>query len=113
MTRIPSLATGPTPLQVLWSDGSLVAGGANVASGWIDCTNLDSLRLLRTSAGGAYALEVDWSRDGAAVDVTQVLALNNNNSGELAVAAKFARFRVRNTDAVAAFTAHRTTVHGR
>lgn len=113
MTRIPSIPTGPTPLQVMWSSGSLVAGGAAVDSGWVDLTNLDSLRLMRAHAGGTYVLEVDWSRDGAAVDITQVLALNNNTTGELAVAARFARFRVRNSDALNAFTSHRTTVHAR
>jgi hypothetical protein len=111
--RQDSLPTGPTILEVLWSDGTLVAGGGAVDSGWIPLSSLDSLRLIRRHAGGAYALEIDWSRDGATVDVTEVLGLANRTSGELAVAARYARFRVRNTDALNAFTEHRTTVHAR
>lgn len=103
----------PPALQELWTDGTLVGGGGSVSSPWLDLTLLDSLRLMRTHAGGTYSLEVDWGRDGATVDVTQALTLANNESAELVVAARFARFRVNNTDGLNAFTAHRTNVFGR
>lgn len=103
----------PAVLQELWTSGTLLAANGSEASPWVDLSYVDSLRIGRTHAGGAYALEVDWSRDGATPDITQAIVLANNDTGELAVAARFARFRVRNTDGVSAFTAHRTNVFGR
>lgn len=100
-------------LREVWTSGVLVAAAGSDVSGWVDVRQHDALRIARTHAGGAYALEVDWSRDGVAVDVTQALTVANNASAEVLVAAPFARLRVRNTDGVAAFTAHRTIVHAR
>lgn len=113
MARLISLPTGPSNLQLGWTVGSLLAAGASEQSPWLDLTNIDVLRIVRTATTGVYALEVDWSRDGAAVDVTEVITVNNNASAEVRAVAKFARLRVRNTDAIAAFTAHRTTMHMR
>lgn len=113
--RVPSLAQPPAakPLSQVHTFSDLVGTNASVASGFIDVRNLDVLRVSRTATGGAYAFEVEWSRDGVAVDLTQALAVNNNAGAEIAVFLPFARFRVRNTDSLAAFTAHRTNVFGR
>ncbi len=115
MTRTPSLPQSgvPVPLGTLWTDSTLVAAAGAVASPWFEVTNLGSLFFIRAATGGVYALEVDWSRDGVTVDVTQAVTVANSSSAQLLVAARFARFRVRNTDGTAAFTAHRTTVSGR
>lgn len=109
----PETVATPAILQELWTNGVLIAGNGNEVSPWIDLAYIDSLRIGRTHAGGTYAFEVDWSRDGAVVDITQVVAVANNETGELAVAARYARFRVKNTDGITAFTAHRTNVFGR
>ncbi len=105
-TRSPALA-------LLFTSGDLLAAGAAAASGFVDVSAVDQLVIGRTAAGGAYAFEVDWSRDGAAVDFTEVVAVAQATTTTKKVATAFARFRVRNTDGVAAFTAHRTNVAGR
>lgn len=101
------------PVDELWTSGTLVAASGADVSPWLDLTLIESLLLARTATGGAYALEIDWSRDGATADVTEAITLANNTSTKIPAATRFARVRVRNTDGVAAFTAHRTTVHGR
>lgn len=101
------------PLQLLLTADSLLTAGAAEASGWVDLANVEHLRIGRSSTGGVYVFEIDWSTDGAVADFTETVAVANNGTTEKPVAARFARFRVRNTDAVAAFTSHRTTVHGR
>lgn len=113
MSRTPSLALPPAEMVSLWTNNTLVAANGNVASGFISVSTLDRLRISRTSAAGAYALEIDWSRDGVAVDITQTIAVNNNSGLEVQVFLPFIRVRVRNTDALAAFTSHRTNVFGR
>lgn len=111
--RTPSLAPVALPLQEIWTVGALVAAGANVQSGWVDVRTLARLLVSRMATSGVYNLDIEWSRDGATVDITQVLAVGNNGGVQLDVLASFVRFRVRNTDALAAFTAHRTNVFGR
>lgn len=111
-TQAPTAAVHP-PLVLLWTENALVAAAGSVTSAWIDVSARDLLRIGRTSAGGVYAFEIEWSRDGAAVDVTEVVVVGNNTTLEKRVGMAFARFRVRNTDAAAAFTAHRTTVTAR
>lgn len=113
MTRTPSLALPASSLSEIFTSGTLIAANASVQSAFISVTLLDRLRVSRTSVAGAYAFEIDWSRDGVAVDLTQAVAVNNNAGVEVLVFLPFVRFRVRNTDALAAFTSHRTNVFGR
>ena len=107
--------TNPAPaaLVLLHTSGTLLGANGAEASGWKDISTKEELKIYRTAAGGTYALEVDWSRDGAAADVTEVITSANNTSAVKKVVAPFVRLRVRNTDAVTAFTAHRTTVYAR
>ena len=107
------VSTSAGALALAWTDGTLVAASGSVASGWLDVVGANVLRIGRTHAGGAYAFEIDWSRDGVTVDFTEAVTVANNTTVEKPVAMPFARLRVRNTDAVAAFTAHRTTVYRR
>lgn len=115
MTRTVSLPTDVLidPLVLSWSDGTLLAATAAVDSGFIDLADRDSVRVVRTATAGTYALEIDWSRDGVAVDVVETVTPVNNTSAKINVATRFARFRVRNTHATDAFTAHRTTISAR
>lgn len=96
----------------IWSDGTLLAAGGAVASPWVDLRGFDSLVISRNQVGGTYAFEVDWSRDGATVDLTEAVATVEDDQVAQPIAATYGRFRVRNTDAVNAFTAHRTNVFG-
>lgn len=100
-----------TTLALLWTTGALLAGGDNAVSGWLNVSDRNVLRIGRTSSGSpGYAFEIDWSRDGVAVDFAETVAVADNTTIEKPIASLFARLRVRNTDAVAAFTAHRTVV---
>lgn len=98
------------PTALLWSTGVLVAASGSVDSGWVDVSAIDEIVIGKTSAGGVYVFEIDWSRDGATVDFTEVVSVADKTSVTKDVAGLWALFRVRNTDAVAAFTAHRTNV---
>lgn len=113
MSRIPSLPVPGVSLQEIFTTGALVAANANVTSAWVDVRTLARLLVSRTATAGAYVLEIEWSRDGVTLDITQVLAVGNNAAVETMVAAPFVRFRVRNTDPLAAFTSHKTNVFGR
>lgn len=97
--------------DLLWTSGTLVPGGGNDQSGWVSVKGAETLRISRNVAGGAYAFEIDWSRDGVSVDLTEAVTTVEDDSIEQPVAAQFARFRVRNTDALMAFSAHRTNVY--
>lgn len=108
---VTTVATPPAISQ-LWTSGTLVAGLGNDTSAWVNVETFNFLLLSRAVTGGVYAFEVEWSRDGVAVDIIEALVVANNVSLEKRVAAKFARFRVKNTDALP-FTAHRTNVFGR
>lgn len=114
------------PLTLLHTTGTLLAGNANEsppvnrvagaagaatnANGFIDVSKQRKLLLMRNHAGGVYALDLEWSRDGAVVDIVETVAVANNTSLDKWVAAVWVRPRVRNTDATVAFTAHRTTI---
>ena len=106
-------STGAAWTLLLYSDTLLAAGGSAV-SGWIDLqtAGVTAIRPTRTSTGGTYALEIDWSRDGVTADITETVTVGNNVSVEKKAPMRYARVRARNTDAVAAFTVHRTVVHG-
>lgn len=108
-----SMSTSPPDFNLVLTSGVLLAAGGSVESGWIDAEALGGslIHALRTATAGTYALEIDWSRDGAAVDVVEILTPTNNASLTKDVVSRFFRVRVRNTDGVAAFTAHRTTVY--
>lgn len=105
--------SSPATVNNLWVTTPLLAASGSAVSGWFDVSQLESLYIMRNWAGGAYAFEIDWSRDGVAVDIVEVVATSNNVPLVKPVAAKFARFRVRNTDAISAFTTHLTVVNAR
>lgn len=99
----------------LFTTDALLVAGENEVSGWLDfqTLNIQTLLITRTATLGAYALEVDWSADGVAVDVVEVIPVANDTSVAKTIAARYGRVRVRNTDAETAFTAHHTVVTGR
>lgn len=98
-------------LDLLWTDDSNVAANGNVVSGWINVKGAEEVRISRNSSGGAYAFEIDWSRDGVTVDYVDPVTVPDDDSVTVQTAGLFARFRVRNTDAVLSFNAHRTNVY--
>lgn len=108
-----AVAVSSLAVAQLFANAALLAAGAVVESAWIDVSSIEALFILRKSTGGAYAFEIDWSRDGVAVDIVEVVATTNNGGIKKEIGVKFARFRVRNTDAVTAFTNHLTVVNGR
>lgn len=95
---------------ILFRDTTAVPVSGQVQSDWLDVRSVKDLVVLRAATGGAYALEVDWSHDKVTTDVTETLATVNNDSVRRPVAHLFARFRVRNTSAVAAITNHATVI---
>lgn len=107
------VSSTPTALQLLHTSGTPLAVASSEESAWVNVETVAHLFISRATTGGTYGFEVDWSRDGVAVDLTEVVTVADDTSVERRVAAKFARFRVRNTDAAVAFTAHRTNVYGR
>lgn len=91
----------------------LVATTGQVESAYLPLEEYGALIVTKKSTGGTYAFEIDWSTDGGTTaDFTQVVVLTDNVPLKLEVAAKHARFRVKNTGG-AAFTVHRTLVAGR
>lgn len=115
-TAVVSSVAAATALAELWTDATLIAANANATSAWMDVSTRDELRIGRTTAGGTYAFEVDWARadpGAGAADITEVVVVANNTTVNKPVGMAWARFRARNTDAVTAFTAHRTVVSGR
>jgi hypothetical protein len=97
----------------VWSDNTLIAANGSVQSGFADVSVAEELRIMRTATAGTYAFEIDWSRDGVAVDLTETVSVPNQGRATVRPSAPYARFRVKNTDAVLPFTAHRTTVFAR
>lgn len=115
-TDVRSSVAATTSLVELWTDNTLLAATANATSAWMDVSARAELRIGRTAAGGTYAFEVDWARanpGAGAADITEVVVVANNTTVVKPVGMAWARFRARNTDAVTAFTAHRTVVSGR
>jgi hypothetical protein len=96
----------------IWANTTNVAALGNAQSGWIDIgKQTPSLGVLRTTTGGTYVFEVDWSRDGGATTLTTDTV--TTVAGEFAPAtskARWCRCRVKNTHATVAFSAHSTQV---
>ncbi len=108
------LQTAQQAIQLLHtSNEAVAASGTGAWSGWKDLNTVGSLLIGRTATGGAPTVDIEWSRDGAAGDFIENVAPANNTTVEKRVAARWARFRVRNTDAVNALAGHRTNVYGR
>jgi hypothetical protein len=100
--------------EQLFTSNALLAAGGNDASGIIDLSRYDTVRVGKASTGGVYAFEIDWVLDdGATVAFTETATPGEKAGIVRNVLAPFARFRVRNTDGLNAFTAHRTIVSGR
>lgn len=103
-----------TPMVILGTLATNLAAGANeiVAGGFFDVASRARLFLGRTSTGGAYQLDLEWSRDGATIDLTETVAIGDATTVGKEAAMPYVRVRVRNTGGTA-FTAHRTTVTAR
>jgi hypothetical protein len=95
----------------IWSDDSLVGAGAAVDSGWKAVATFVEIKISRQCAGGVYALEIEWSREGSTLVFSERVATAEDGPVTKDIAAPFARFRVRN-NGPHAFTAHRTSVVG-
>lgn len=100
-------------LYPLWEDGTLLLASADVDSDFMDVSDFTGLVLSKTSTGGTYAFEIDWSSDGVTTDTTETVSVTQNDQVEQPIANKFARFRVKETGGSAPFTVHKTTVNGR
>lgn len=100
------------PGAPLWSTTTNIAAASNAVSGWVDVSDDPVLAIGRKSTGGTYVFEVDWSRDGVTSDFTETVTVADGTTVTKHAGAPFARFRVRNTDGVNAFTAHVTAVTG-
>lgn len=99
----------------LLADSTLIAAGESVESPWFDfkTLNLSSLFITRSSTPDIYVFEIDWSDDGIAARVTEVVTIVNNTSVSKTVAARYGKLRIRNTDTVASFMVHTTIVTGK
>lgn len=100
-------------VRTLWSSNTLLAISSEAVSGWVDVSRLDQLMIMKSSTGGTYSFEVDWSRDGVTVDIVEIVAVTEDTSVVKSVASLFVRLRVRNTSGAAAFTEHLTVVNAR
>jgi len=96
----------------LWTDTTLVAALGNSVSTWFDIGKQTPVtEVTRTNTGGTYVFEVDWSRDGGSTTMTtDTITTTAGAPAQITGKARWCRFRVRNTHATNAFTAHTTTV---
>jgi len=95
-----------------WSSTALVAALGTTVSGWQDIgKQTPHMEVTRTVTGGTYVLEVDWSRDGGSTTLTtDTITTTNGETSSITGKARWARFRVRNTHATVAFSAHSTVI---
>lgn len=95
-----------------WSSTALVAALGNTQSAWQDIgKSTPDPEVTRTVTGGTYVFEVDWSRDGGSTVLsTDTITTADGVATSFTAKARWARFRVRNTHATLAFTAHSTVV---
>lgn len=94
------------------SNSTLIAAGGSAVSAWQDIGRHSAfLSILRTSTGGTYAVEIDWSRDGGATtQTTDTVTTSPGVAAETPARARWFRSRIRNTHGSLAFTAHSTQV---
>jgi hypothetical protein len=99
-------------MVTLWADTTLVGALSQVQSGWFDIGKQTPMtEVTRTNTGGTYAFEVDWSRDGGSSTMTMdTITTVAGEATPITGKARWCRFRVRNTHATVAFSAHSTTV---
>jgi len=105
-----------TRLEVLWGSTALVLALSKDESAYIDVGDQAFQKELffgKVSTGGNYAFEIDWSNDGIVTMITQAIGLGDNWPMQQPVVAKYARFRIRNTDPINPFTLNRTFVTAR
>ena len=99
---------------VLWSDTSLVAALSQVESGWFKIGRQGQIDILRSNTGGTYVFELDWSADGGSsvqtTDTITTTASAYSDPNQARFPARWVKFRVKNTHATNAFTAHSTSV---
>jgi hypothetical protein len=95
-----------------WSDTALLAAGGSSVSAWFDISRKAAFLVgTRTSTGGTYVLEIDWSRDGGATTLTtDTITTSPGVPIEIPTKARWFRSRVRNTHGSLSFTAHNTVV---
>lgn len=108
----PTGSSAAVAIGQKFTDGTLIAISSEVVSGWLDLEKVAHLHITRTATGGTYDFQIDWSRDGVTADVTETVTVGDNASVEKQVATRYARFRIRNTSGVIAFSAHRSVVSG-
>lgn len=102
-----------TEQRELFFSDKLIAAGQSVVSDWINALTVTRLNGAKKSAGGNYRLEAEWSRDGVDVAVvTTLIEAEESATLDSRVHMPFVRLRVRNTDALTAFTDHVTVVIG-
>lgn len=105
-----------TRLDILWGSSVLLGPNSYDQSDWIDVGDAAFCRELfigKQSNPGMYQFEIDWSNDKTIVLITENIGIADNWLQVRPVGAKFARFRVRNTDPAMAFVHHQTFVNAR
>lgn len=105
-------------LTTVWGDDTLLAPSSLVESpSYVPLATGDAsyreLQISKVSSGGVYQLEICWSDDGYTPVITEIVPISDNMPQMRPISSKYARFRVRNTDAVNAFTVHRTAINAR
>jgi hypothetical protein len=101
-----------TRMLSIWSDTTLVVALSNSASGWIDIgRRCPYLEVIRSSTGGTYAFEIDWSTDGGSTTLTtDTITTTAATFANIPPKARWCRCRARNTHATLPFTVHSTVV---
>jgi hypothetical protein len=87
-----------------------VAVGTPLVGTWKNVEDYDKIRLFKTSAGGTYGATADWSDDGITVDVTETLAIPQNDQYDEDPKGRYMRLTVTATGAT--LTAHKTEASG-
>lgn len=101
-----------TMAEGIWSNTANVAALSQVQSGWVDIgKRAPMIDIIRTSTGGTYVFEIDWSRDGGSTTLTtDTVTITAATYTEVTSKARWCRLRVKNTHATVAFSAHSTAV---
>ena len=87
-----------------------VAVGTPLVGSWKNVEDYDKIRLFKTSAGGTYGAEADWSDDGLTVDQVETLAIPQNDQYEEDPKGRYMRLRVIATGS--GLTSHKTEASG-
>ena len=96
----------------VFSSTALIAALSQVESGWLDNGRHGGpYELVRTSTGGTYVFEVDWSNNASTVIGTDTIVANPGEITLFPSNGRWGRMRIKNTHGTVAFSAHNTKVY--